>query len=327
MARPEGIYLDLSIAGAPDINVTRFFLAHEWGHLEHGDLLRRYTFTPSDVSTPFSLPVSSSTEIEDKADSYAATFMYRQEHDVTAVIAFLCRIPVVPGDAHSSGPVRAKHVARLNGIRGNDPCANEPPQNGTAHGTTNERNATSTVVQARPALPVAPSNGSFDDRNRDDDSSLEGWTKGVLLLKNASFRKEVVEIASAAKSNFSHVRSTEGSASDITLDLGIGPHPQHCYLENTTPVSCLFTPFRNDDVNVISTDYENVKSALTAALPDWKAVEELKTLDSDETGTANVIRFTSGEQLIVLSVDYEDTFYLNLQFFGSPDPVSTEVTN
>jgi hypothetical protein len=317
-ATPGGIYLDLSIAGAPDLNVTRFFLAHEWGHMVHGDPVRQFTFTPGGASTPLSLPVSSSTTIEDRADSYAATFMYRQQYDVTAVIEFLCRIPVVPGDLHSSGADRAKHVARINELHEDDPCADTPAQDHLTYATTHEHGATPSVARALPVLPTAPSTGPFDDKSRGDDSDLAGWTKQVHLMEQAPFRKEVADITAAAKSNFASVRSSGNSASHITLQLEVGGYYQHCYLEDTTPISCLFTVFKNDDVDAISKDYENVKSALTAALPGWKAVEQLKTLDSNETGIADTIRFTSGEQDVVLSVYYEDTFYLNLQFFGSP---------
>jgi hypothetical protein len=139
--------------------------------------------------------------------------------------------------------------------------------NGPTHGATNEGGATPTAARAHPVLPIAPITGPFDDKSRGDDSDLAGWTKQVQLLKHAQFRQEVADIVSAAKSNFADVRSTGTSASDITLGLDVGAHYQHCYLEDTTPISCLFTIFKNDDISNILKDYDSVKSALTAALP------------------------------------------------------------
>lgn len=104
----RGIYLDVSIAADPEEEVTRFFLAHEWGHMMHGD--------PLNQLTPFGrykMAVGSKA-VEDSADEYAARFMTKNDNDVKPVIAFFCRMPNFgPGDTHSSGVDRAKHVAAI----------------------------------------------------------------------------------------------------------------------------------------------------------------------------------------------------------------------
>lgn len=116
-AIPCCIYLDISIAADPSVEITRFFLAHEWGHMMHRDPLTQLS------------PVGQykilmgGTAIEDSADVYAATFMRYQNHDIKPVLAFFCTLPDAgPGDTHSSGPVRARNVARIYGLGNADPC-------------------------------------------------------------------------------------------------------------------------------------------------------------------------------------------------------------
>jgi hypothetical protein len=119
-ALPSGIILlDLSIAADPNEEVTRFFLAHEWGHMMHGDPLK--SLTPLGRY----LMATGGTQIEDKADDYAATFMSRQNHDIEPVIDFFCQLPDSgPNDSHSSGPVRARRIAGVFGLHEDNPCAN-----------------------------------------------------------------------------------------------------------------------------------------------------------------------------------------------------------
>jgi hypothetical protein len=68
-------------------------------------------------------------DIEDKADAYDATFMRYQDHDIRPVLDFLCSIPDAgPGDPHSSGPDRAKHVVAIYSVpdrRIKVPCAED----------------------------------------------------------------------------------------------------------------------------------------------------------------------------------------------------------
>lgn len=52
-ATPLGIYLDVSIASNPNVEVTRFFLAHEWGHMMHGEEL---TSSPQVLNALISRP-------------------------------------------------------------------------------------------------------------------------------------------------------------------------------------------------------------------------------------------------------------------------------
>jgi hypothetical protein len=119
-----GIYLDVSIAADPSIEVTRFFLAHEWGHMMHGDPLNQLT-----PIGRYRMTVGARAA-EDAADTYAATFFRYQHHDIRPVIAFFCDMPDSgPGDSHANGVDRAKHVARIYGSPGDIPdvsCAHDP---------------------------------------------------------------------------------------------------------------------------------------------------------------------------------------------------------
>jgi hypothetical protein len=113
----SGIYLDISIAADPSVEVTRFFLAHEWGHMMHGDPLSQ--FTPLGQ---YRMLVGGTT-VEDSADVYAATFMRYQNHNIKPVVDFFCALPDAgPSDTHSPGPARAAKVARIYGLKGPDPC-------------------------------------------------------------------------------------------------------------------------------------------------------------------------------------------------------------
>ena len=110
-ALPNGVVLlDLGVAGDSDAEVTAFFLAHEYGHqiLHH----------PQMALTPLGryLAAMGGTAQEDAADRWAAHFLARHGYDFAPVYAFLCALPSGPrGDAHSSGPQRARNVAAVNG--------------------------------------------------------------------------------------------------------------------------------------------------------------------------------------------------------------------
>ena len=122
-ALPSGvILLDLSIAADPSVEVTRFFLAHEWGHEMHGDPLR--ALTPVGQY----LMATGGTQIEDNADVYAATFMSHQGHDIQPVIDFFCALPDAgPSDTHSAGPIRAGKIAKIYGMGEDNPCMDPNP--------------------------------------------------------------------------------------------------------------------------------------------------------------------------------------------------------
>src|ERR1700722_17304796 len=125
-----GIYLDLSIAADPSVEVTRFFLAHEWGHMMHGDPLNQF------VAIGQYRMLVGPRAVEDKADTYAATFMRYQHHDIRPVLEFLCAIPDAgPADPHSSRPDRAKHVAATYGVPDQTikvPCAEDDEDSSTS---------------------------------------------------------------------------------------------------------------------------------------------------------------------------------------------------
>lgn len=120
MATLSGIYLDISIAGDPEEEVTTFFLAHEWGHMENQD--------PLNNLTPFGQYqlLLGGTAQEDRADTFAAMFMRHYHHDIRPVVAFLCALPDgPPGDTHSTGPERAAHLQSFFGIHREDPCQSD----------------------------------------------------------------------------------------------------------------------------------------------------------------------------------------------------------
>lgn len=114
---PYGIYLDISIASDPSIEVTRFFLAHEWGHMTYGDPL------PHLANIGQYQMLTGTTAIEDRADAYAARFMRAGGYDILPVLNFFCAIPPSPaGDTHSTGEDRARNVAQIDGYDGDYPC-------------------------------------------------------------------------------------------------------------------------------------------------------------------------------------------------------------
>ncbi|HLJ88539.1 MAG TPA: hypothetical protein VKZ53_17090 [Candidatus Angelobacter sp.] len=121
---PSGvIFLDLSIAATPSVEVTRFFMAHEWGHLMHGDLIAQMSsISRFKMMLADDTPATKAASAETNADSYAATFMRRQGHDIKPVLEFLCSIPDTGSDdPHGTGLERAKHVARVFGSPGQVP--------------------------------------------------------------------------------------------------------------------------------------------------------------------------------------------------------------
>lgn len=117
---PYGIYLDVSIASDPSVEVTRFFLAHEWGHMTYGDPL------PHLANVGQYQMLTGSTAIEDRADAYAARFMRAGAYDILPVLNFFCGIPPSPaGDTHSRGKDRARNVAHIYGYDGDYSCKSD----------------------------------------------------------------------------------------------------------------------------------------------------------------------------------------------------------
>jgi hypothetical protein len=121
----EGVYLDLSIAADPSPEVTRFFLAHEWGHMMHSD--------PLNQLRPIGQyqMLEGAKAAEDNADVYAATFMRYRNHDIEPVIDFFCALPDEgASDVHRAGPARAKFVAKIYGAPDRNidvPCLEPDP--------------------------------------------------------------------------------------------------------------------------------------------------------------------------------------------------------
>lgn len=111
-ALPNGVVLlDLSIAGDPDVEVTAFWLAHEYGHQVLGH--------PSLLVTPMGQYVAAvaGTYHEDAADEWAAEFLDAAGYSVEPVLSFLCAMPGGGyGDSHSDGPTRASNVAAAYGV-------------------------------------------------------------------------------------------------------------------------------------------------------------------------------------------------------------------
>jgi hypothetical protein len=140
-----GIYLDISIAADPSVEVTRFFLAHEWGHMMHGD--------PLNELTPLGRyrMAMGARAAEDNADTYAATYMRYRNHDIRPVIDFFCALPDFgPGDSHSSGVDRAKHVAAIYGVPDKHvdvPCADNNNSNGNASEQATGKDANKTPTE------------------------------------------------------------------------------------------------------------------------------------------------------------------------------------
>jgi hypothetical protein len=134
-ALPGGvILLDLSVAEDPNGNVTRFFMAHEWGHQHNHD--------PYMSLTPlgqFQMAMSG-TQAEDRADEYATKFMKTRGYNIDGPIKFFCSLPPSPpGDAHSDGRTRAANVSKWywGDQAPSDPC-NSSIDNGDFKGTLNK---------------------------------------------------------------------------------------------------------------------------------------------------------------------------------------------
>jgi hypothetical protein len=110
-ALPNGvIVLDVSVAGDPNVEVTAWAMAHEWGHHALGhtqlQLARLGQFYAAQGSTSH----------EDDADRYAGRFLRAVGYDLKPVVAFLCALPGGGnGDSHSSGPERAAIVSNAYG--------------------------------------------------------------------------------------------------------------------------------------------------------------------------------------------------------------------
>jgi hypothetical protein len=118
MAMPQGIYLDIAIAADPSISVTRFFLAHEWGHMMHGDPLI------SLITSTYRIPYANNSGAEDRADDYAAHWFAYRGYDIRPALNFLCNAPDGGAqDTHSPGPARAEHLARVYGYATSYACA------------------------------------------------------------------------------------------------------------------------------------------------------------------------------------------------------------
>ncbi len=106
----QGIYLDISVAADPSEEVTRFFLAHEWGHMVHGDPIQGMK-----AIGQYQMMLGAKAA-EENADAYAATFMRRKDHDIRPVLDFICSIPDGgPSDPHGSPVARAQRIARIYG--------------------------------------------------------------------------------------------------------------------------------------------------------------------------------------------------------------------
>ena len=132
----QGIYLDISIAADPDIEVTRFWLAHEWGHMMHGDPLNQ--LTPVGQYRMF----AGGSGAEDSADRFAARFMRVRNHDIGPILDFFCSAPDSGSDfTHSSGLQRALNVAVSYGLPDRHvsvPCAETPDSASHSSDFTNE---------------------------------------------------------------------------------------------------------------------------------------------------------------------------------------------
>ena len=112
-ALPNGaILLDVSIAADANEEVTAFFLSHEYGH----QMLRHPQIGATAVGQY--LMAVRGVRSEDEADCWAARFLKRHDYDFEPVVDFLRELPSGgPGDAHSSGPQRARHVQTCGGLR------------------------------------------------------------------------------------------------------------------------------------------------------------------------------------------------------------------
>ncbi len=123
-ALPGGvILLDLSVAEDHNDNITRFFLAHEWGHQHNKD--------PYVSLTPlgqFQMAMAG-TQAEDRADEYAADFMKSRGYNIDGPVKFFCSLPPSPpGDFHSDGRTRAVNVSKWywGDQAPSDPCNPSP---------------------------------------------------------------------------------------------------------------------------------------------------------------------------------------------------------
>jgi hypothetical protein len=147
-----GIYLDLSVVADPNLEVTRFWLAHEWGHMMHGDPLNQLTALGQYRA------LMGGTSVEDDADTYAATFMRYQDHDIKPVLDFLCSLPGGGGaDAHRTGPERAIHVARIYSVPDKDikaPC--EPKEDEQANRATLVASIRAMAETSKTHIPADP---------------------------------------------------------------------------------------------------------------------------------------------------------------------------
>jgi hypothetical protein len=117
---PSTILIDPSILADPSEEVTRFLLAHEWGHERNGDPLKQLT------SLGRYQIMTAGTRLEDGADLWATFFMKKTHHNVRPIMKFFCSIPVVEGDTHSSGPQRAAKIALNSDISEDNPCDDFP---------------------------------------------------------------------------------------------------------------------------------------------------------------------------------------------------------
>ena len=121
-ALPSGaILLDVAIAGYEDVEVTAFWLAHEYAHQVMGHPRLQVALVGSWMAA------QSTRRREDQADVWAARFMLKYDYPIEPVLDFLCEMPVVEFDTHSPGPDRAKQVAKAYGYDdiGDVPCLSE----------------------------------------------------------------------------------------------------------------------------------------------------------------------------------------------------------
>jgi len=288
--------------------IQLFIYAHECGHHISGDIISGVIFHEDNLNR------------EKNADRIGIRLMRDQLHisnQMAGEVAstFENNPPMFP--FYLPGPERAQWIRDCYATH-NDNCTshgNGQVRQETEATTGSDRATAAPVPSAMAHHPVENFAKDYSTDTSYDASDLVDAKSGALT--DRVFGIEVNKLVSAAKDNFSYVRLNDPNLVDISLSIDWNRHYRNCDLQDTSPMSCLFTLQRDEDGSELVVVYDHVKQALRKILEGWDMHEEKSVLrPGQSTGTLNSSIFQKDGQKVILNIYCGTGYYLNLGFYA-----------
>jgi|GEM_PF-6803080 len=282
-----------------------FAYAHECGHHVSGDVIRGVILKEN---------VPDREKTADRIGIRLLRDQFRIKPNQADVIAqFFQNNPPFPG--YLPGPERAQWIRDCY-TTSNDACTSSP------HPTPAPVPNSGGSPQSQPAAVAArvhPIENIAKDYSNDESYTAGDLVPGSHGGQLIAFKQQINQLVEAAKNGFSYVRLNDPDLIDISVAISWSSRYRNCDLQDTDPVSCLFTLQRDSNGNDLLPVYDNVKSALIQILAGWQMNEKSSNLTTGQsTGTLKSLTLEKDGQKVILSIYCGDGYYLNLDFFAPP---------